>query len=158
VRIRWGSRATFASVLDEVERRPGLIGGPPERAFATYVAPIDRDPGPGLGASEHWDRALEWIAEPPESTGPAKTLEAPSDSPDTIARELGLSRALTLPQLRHARRRFMWNNHPDRRPEVARELANRRVAIANMLIDGAARALAKSSLAEPSLAKSSDAS
>jgi hypothetical protein len=35
----------------------------------------------------------------------------------------------------------MWNNHPDRRPDVPRELANRRVAIANMLVDRAQSAL-----------------
>ncbi len=36
----------------------------------------------------------------------------------------------------------MWANHPDRRPDAPRELANRRVAIANMLLDRAEAALA----------------
>jgi hypothetical protein len=137
-----GPEATFESVLDEVERRPGRTGGLPERPFAAYLAPMDCDPEPGV-AAEHWDRALEWIVEPPEPAGPVKTVELPSDNPDAIAAELSLSSALTLAQLSRVRRRFMWNNHPDRRPDVPRELANRRVAIANMLIDGAARALAK---------------
>ena len=35
----------------------------------------------------------------------------------------------------------MWVNHPDRRPDAPRELANRRVAIANMLLDRAEAAL-----------------
>ena len=43
---------------------------------------------------------------------------------------------------RLARRRFMWANHPDRRPDVPPALANRRGAIANMLIDQAEGALA----------------
>jgi hypothetical protein len=137
------SEATFESVLDEVERRPEQGGGLPERPFAAYVAPLDCDPVSGIGAAQHWDRALEWIADPAEPAGPAKTADAPSDDPDAIAAELGLSRALTLAQLSRLRRRFMWHNHPDGRPDVPRELANRRVAIANMLIDGAERALAK---------------
>jgi hypothetical protein len=137
-----GPEATFASVLDEVERRPGRTAGLPERPFASYLAPMDCDSEPGV-AAEHWDRALEWAVEPPEPTVPVEMVEPPSDNPDAIAAELGLSSALTLPQLSRVRRRFMWHNHPDRRPDVPRELANRRVAIANMLIDGAERALVK---------------
>ncbi len=68
---------------------------------------------------------------------------APSDDADSIAAELGLTGALTHDELNRARRRFMWNNHPDRRPDVPRELANRRVAIANMLVDRAQSALAR---------------
>ena len=136
------SETTFERVLDEVERRPGQTGGPPERPFAAYLALMDCNPGSDVGAEQHWDRALEWIADPPEPAEPVKTVDVPSDDTVAIAAELGLPRALTLAQLGRLRRRFMWNNHPDRRPDVPRELANRRVAIANMLIDGAERALA----------------
>ncbi len=58
----------------------------------------------------------------------------------TIARELGLPDAATPDALQRARRRFMWRNHPDRRQDIPADLANRRVAIANMLVD---RALAE---------------
>ena len=36
----------------------------------------------------------------------------------------------------------MWANHPDRRPDAPHDLVNRRVAIANMLLDRAKAALA----------------
>ena len=65
-----------------------------------------------------------------------------TDDPDAIAAELGLRGAPTLADLSLVRRRFMWANHPDRRPDAPRELANRRVAIANMLLDRAEAALA----------------
>jgi hypothetical protein len=35
----------------------------------------------------------------------------------------------------------MWENHPDRNPELPASLANRRVAIANMLVDRALETL-----------------
>ena len=139
------SPASFERVLDEVGRsddRAGWAprgGRPPEHPFATFAGPVD--PGPaGGGANPRWERALEWIAEPPEFAAPAA---AQSDNPDSIATELGLTRAHTREQLKRARRRFMWDNHPDRRLDAPRDLANRRVAIANMLIDRAEQALRK---------------
>ena len=97
--------------------------------------------------------ALAWVeaaGEPPQVAPPRAGPSAPrvepvaplSDDPDAIAAELGLSEAPTLADLSRARRRFMWANHPDRRPDAPRELANRRVAIANMLLDRAEAALA----------------
>jgi hypothetical protein len=139
--------ATFERVLDEVERSDDRApwaprgGRPPGRPFATFAGPID--PGPASGGSNpRWERALEWIAEPPEFVA-APAAAALSDNPDSIAAELGLTRAHTREQLKRARRRFMWENHPDRRLDAPRDLANRRVAIANMLIDRAEQALRK---------------
>jgi len=43
--------------------------------------------------------------------------------------------------LTRLRRRYMWANHPDRCADAPRERANRRVGIANMLIDRARAAL-----------------
>ena len=37
----------------------------------------------------------------------------------------------------------MWDNHPDRRRDLDRDLANRRVALANMLLDRARLGLRK---------------
>jgi hypothetical protein len=54
---------------------------------------------------------------------------------------LGLTSFSTSDEFHRARRRFMWRNHPDRRPEIPAALANRRVAIANMLIDRALKGL-----------------
>jgi hypothetical protein len=73
---------------------------------------------------------FEWEPRPAE---PPRTL--PSDEVDAIASELALSAIADDAGLQAARRRFMWANHPDRRPDLPLDLANRRVAIANMLID-----------------------
>lgn len=139
--------ATFERVLDEVGRsddraRSAPRGGrSPGAPFATFAGPIDPSPA-GDGPNPRWERALEWIAEPPDFAAAAAGA-ALSDNPESIAAELGLSRAHTRDQLKRARRRFMWENHPDRRLDAPRDLANRRVAIANMLIDRAEQALRK---------------
>ena len=134
--------AAFERVLDEVGRsddRPPWAprGRAPESSFATFAAPVDSGLASG-GPNPRWERALEWITEPPEFAAAPATL---SDNPESIAAELGLTRAHTREQLKRARRRFMWENHPDRRLDAPRDLANRRVAIANMLIDRAEQAL-----------------
>jgi hypothetical protein len=146
-----GSHAdsAFSHVLDEVgrsddgERRLGPVDAALGRSFASFAAPFAPDAKGQYGPSEGWDQALDWIAEPQETAPAPAVVGPPSDDPDAIAAELGLSSALTGDQLNQARRRFMWNNHPDRRPDVSRELANRRVAIANMLVDRAQGALAR---------------
>ena len=73
-------------------------------------------------------------AEPGENK---KTL--PRDDIEAIRRELQLATISTRAELQRARRRFMWANHPDRRTDLPRDLATRRVATANMLIDRALR-------------------
>jgi len=146
-----GSRAdsAFSHVLDEVvrsdggERRLGSVDAPLGRSFASFAAPFAPDAKGQYGPSEGWDQALDWVAESQEAVPAPAVAGPPSDDPDAIAAELGLSSAVTYDQLNRARRRFMWNNHPDRRPDAPRELANRRVAIANMLVDRAQGALAR---------------
>ncbi len=136
--------ASFESVLDAFERpadeaeEPAHAESVLNGAFATFAPPIDFG-RQGLAAADRWDQALDWIADPPApAPRPAAAL---SVNPDTIAAELGLARAACRDDLKRARRRFMWDNHPDRRPDAPPELANRRVAIANMLIDRAEQAL-----------------
>ena len=72
---------------------------------------------------------------------PQLTKALPNDDVETVRQELALSGPLSSAELHAARRRFMWDNHPDRRPDWPRDLANRRVALANMLIDRALRDL-----------------
>lgn len=69
----------------------------------------------------------------------APSLAPSGDSEAEVERELALSSLQTVGALRSARRRFMWENHPDRRQDLPVDIANRRVAIANMLIDEALR-------------------
>jgi hypothetical protein len=147
--------ASFGSVLAEVENGggdPERIARPPGYPFAAVDPPAEAADGP----TSAWDQALAWVeaaAEPPQGepapaprfdsvAPPAEPPPPLTDDPDAIAVELGLSDSPTLADLSRVRRRFMWANHPDRRPDAPRELANRRVAIANMLIDRAEAALA----------------
>jgi hypothetical protein len=151
--VRRGSAATKAaarradSTFDKiVDALAGVDGAPPDydrpldRSFATVAPTMRPDLDEASDPAQRWDEALDWIAEPAAPARATKPAQPPSDDPAAIAAELGLSDALSPAALNRARRRFMWENHPDRRPDLSRELANRRVAIANMLID---RALAR---------------
>lgn len=163
-RARKRGPTSFGSVLAEIESG----GGDPERIarplgypFAAVDPPAETVDSP----TSAWDQALAWVeaaGEPPQSEParaeePAVASAAPrfdsiappteppaplTDDPDAIAAELALGHAPTLAQINIVRRRFMWANHPDRRRDAPRELANRRVAIANMLLDRAEAALA----------------
>jgi hypothetical protein len=73
-----------------------------------------------------------------DDAAPSTERETPiADDPESIAKELGIDGADGEEYLHRARRRFMWLNHPDRCDPARRALADRRVAIANMLIDRA---------------------
>ena len=143
---RLGDPPTFSRILDELARSGDSqpqYAKPLERSFATLAPTIGADAAGESDPAGRWDEALDWAAESPEAGGAAKPARPPSDDPESIAAELGLADAQSHDDLNRARRRFMWDNHPDRRPDVPRELANRRVAIANMLVDRAHRALAR---------------
>jgi hypothetical protein len=145
--------ASFGSVLAEIESSDGdpeRVARPLGYPFAA-VDPVET----ADSQTSAWDQALAWVeaaGEPPpvkpaapqaEPAAPQIEPAAPlTDDPDAIAAELGLSAAPTLAELSRVRRRFMFANHPDRRRDAPRELANRRVAIANMLLDRAEAALA----------------
>lgn len=64
-----------------------------------------------------------------------------STDPEQIARELDISNLRSATDLDRARRRFAFDNHPDRLAPHLRERAVERMSIANGLID-AAKALA----------------
>ena len=164
-RARKRAPTSFGSVLAEVENGrddPERVARPLGYPFAAFDPPAEAADGQSTSA---WDQAFAWVegaGEPPqvetsraappptEPTAPRFDSVAPpaepvaplTDDPDAIAAELGLSGAPTLADLKRVRRRFMWANHPDRRPDAPRDLANRRVAIANMLLDRAEAALA----------------
>ena len=152
-RARKRAPTSFGNVLAEVENGRG----DPERVahpFGYPFAAVEPLAEPADAPTGAWDQALAWVeaGEPPqvEPAAPRGEPVAPhvepdlpmTDDPDAIAAELGLSAGTTLAELSIMRRRFMWANHPDRRRDVPRELANRRVAIANMLFDRAEAALA----------------
>ena len=117
---------------------------------APWVGARDQTEG---GGHSLWDQASSWVPEPepqPEPPPNARLSETeapkpeprpvrapPSVDPADIARELNLSSIATAESLNRLRRRFCWENHPDRYPDIPEAVANRRVAIANMLIDKA---------------------
>ena len=140
----------FQRALDEAGRKDrasnddgsGPSGRPHVRGVAFGAAP-------GYGGRARFGLALDWTDEPtdrpapPPQPPPREGARDPGETSAEIAMELGLGAAVTLDQLTSRWRNFVWRNHPDRQPVDARERANARVAIANMLYDGARRELAK---------------
>jgi hypothetical protein len=141
-------RTGFDAELETIERMDAPEG---EDSPSFPVAPaviaalaMDRSASSGGGHSL-WEFAAAWTPEadpPPGRPAPALAeMPKPSARPEVVAEELGLPGLKTPTDLAKARRRFMWDNHPDRRKDLDRELANRRVAIANMLLDRALTAM-----------------
>jgi hypothetical protein len=135
----------FHRILADVQRsrrREHEDGSPLVNPAAGAAFPfVESEAGPPAA----WQDALDFFVESEEPV--SIELDARlSDDPEAIARELSLDRLSSEEDLNRARRRFMWRNHPDRLPESQRALADRRVAVANMLID---RAVAKLDGAPP---------
>ncbi len=134
-------RHPFEAALDDAARAMGEDApGPPLVRFNAELSPAP--------AGHHllWESAAAWTPEadppPPEAPqAPAPEPPRPSAAPQDIADELCLFALKTAAEVAQARRRFMWANHPDRRADLDRDLANRRVAVANMLLDRLLRLL-----------------
>jgi hypothetical protein len=144
-------RSSFREILETLEipeadaRRGDGFANP----LSTAAAPISQGCD-HPGAENQWDHAFAWAVDsrPPEApreppAAPAAARAAPSGDAETIAAELGLTSASTRGEVQSARRRFMWRNHPDRSPDIPADLANRRAAIANRLVDRALRELSR---------------
>lgn len=74
-----------------------------------------------------------FMEEPP----PSAPRSMPACDPEAVAHELQLSPPLTARQLERIRRDFALANHPDRVAPGHRDLATRRMTLANVLIDQA---------------------
>ena len=141
----------FEQALDETRRHDSSRDDMWLRFAArpAIYANLHMGSGPSAGGEARFDLALMWTDEPAE--GPALRASSPPDSPVVshpdpmmdVARELGFGDALTRDELAARWREFVWRNHPDRQPADARESANARVAIANLLYDQARRAMTK---------------
>ena len=148
---------SFAATLDMIrlrpaDSRPNTEGWRGHVSSGVQASPLDEsDATIEAGAHSLWDHASAWVPEPePEQPPPAPApapppapRPAPSVDPHVIANELNLASLSTMDEHSRLRRRFCWQNHPDRYPDIPAEIANRRVAIANMLIDRAIENLAK---------------
>ena len=141
------SDGSFEDALDHARQRErdgtdaSCSGRPP-----SLRAALDFGPALASGGEARFELALDWAGEPEEllrRQAPPGTRREPgasrADSPEEIARELGLGEMLTLRQIESRWRSFLWRNHPDRQPADAREHANARVAIANALYQAARR-------------------
>jgi len=144
-------RSSFREILETLEapetdaRRDNGFANP----LSTAAGPIS-DGCDQPGAENLWEHAFAWAVEsrPPDApreppVAPGAARAAPSEDAETIAAELGLTSASTRDEIRRARRRFMWRNHPDRSPDIPTGLANRRAATANRLVDRALRELSR---------------
>ena len=135
-------RPSFDAALEDIERHD-TSEFEELRPFAASVSSfaVNGVEGPSLaGGHQLWDFAAAWTpdADPPSprpAPPPPPKSPRPSADAEVIAEELGLARLATAIEVAQARRRFMWDNHPDRRRDLDCELANRRVAVANMLLD-----------------------
>lgn len=142
---RAGVRGSFESMLEALESDAEPS---PSKSFANLTIPLGSVSAPlgvdiDCGARGQWELRYEWIEEASASEVSLQRPTLPSASVEAVADELKLDGARSASDLRRLRREFMWRNHPDRRPEIPRDLANARVAVANMLID---RALSKAAV------------
>ena len=133
---------SFADVLDSVCRSAGID---PHAAAPKAAHAFLRGTGSRLHVLA--DRILEFasrahISAPAydpylEHAGehrPHRRLRKPKD-PGAVAAELRISAAMTPADLSRLRREFALANHPDRVDPLDRDLATRRMMVANMLID-----------------------
>lgn len=106
-------------------RLAGLISGlglRQKEAYAQEAVSPDPPPHPAAAAGHTATAA-----------SPASVREKSEN--ESIAEELGLSACLGLIDLKRIRRDFARKNHPDRFEPARRSSAERRMSIANMLID-----------------------
>jgi hypothetical protein len=137
-------RHAFDAALEDAEPREPAPPAP-SRDFAKLVPVLPAPPQQGAGSHSLWELAAAWTpeADPPPPRPAPPDPPRPSGRPEDIAVELGLKALKTRIDVARVRRRFMWENHPDRRKDLDRDLANRRVAIANMLLDRALASFVK---------------
>ena len=136
----------FERALDEAQGRVPDGGEPTLTQRPRMRGGVPLGSAPPSGGEARFGLALDWTDEPLDRPPPAprERVRPPADTPAEIAADLGLGAALTLDKLTSRWRNFLWRNHPDRQPLEARESANARVALANMLYQRARRELGAS--------------
>ena len=130
--------ADFSSLLDARARAAaGSEAGTslPRHARSVYAIDTRREGGSQSSNPPSATEALRRIYAD-ESTA-AATPPPPLCDRETIAGELRLTPELTARDLERVRREFALANHPDRVAPLDRDLATRRMTLANTLIDQA---------------------
>lgn len=140
------AKPEFETLVDAL--RGNAVEAPPHRAAAAPdaldgIARLWSEAGyaaPGAMRSAYGEAA------PTEAVGHVEVdlLALPSVALDAIEAELNLKAVSSLEELNRLRRRFAAANHPDAVPVPLRERAQRRMALANALFDGARRRLERS--------------
>jgi hypothetical protein len=151
----------FLRALDSVSDQHSTPASPVADDLSSFYAETDfeaepeagyAEPAGGIGAEDLGER-YRHDAEPghsaaaPDGAGANETptpeevtCDLPTTcDPDSLVAELGLKSGMTRSELRRLRRRFALENHPDRLAPSRREIASRRMTIANSLIDAALR-------------------
>jgi len=132
-------RADFSEVLENLFQSAGQVLGSTAKASASRGLQDAASRLQQVDASEQERETATLVASleaylehrRKDSLPPALR---PAD-PQAIAEELRISAKMSLKDLRRLRRAFAVANHPDRAGAAVRENANRRMTIANMLID-----------------------
>lgn len=137
-------RSVFESVLERLRMEAEEPGPAPDTAPGPYFKPqpafaVLGATGPAAstaGAANAYRAVLEDDAGDRAETAPA----APPPhylrtAPEEVAADLGLTGTETKAELGDIRRAFARLNHPDGAPPELRSNADRRMMIANMLID-----------------------
>ena len=151
-------QSIFQSVLERLKAEDEASGDAQEPAvhrvsgFSTGLA-FDVMEGVSAGSQRvgeaYFDNlgAEPAVAEPPApepEPEPVMPAHLGRIAPEQIAAELAISAADTLQILNEKRRTFAKANHPDSVAQPFRDNANRRMMIANLLIDEATRRLPRS--------------
>lgn len=125
----------YLAVADELHS--GRIKLQPDRRKNNSRNAPDLEPGYRAELEAYLDAARIEPAEPQDAPFVVSTAEPQlSIEPDDIAFELGLGR-IPVSDYAKVRRRFAFDNHPDRVAPHLRDRAMVRMQIANMLIDAA---------------------
>jgi hypothetical protein len=129
----------FSDVLDEACRTAGIDSAGGRAAASASISRKTAARLQQLAEHERGDRSAmpsASVASYLEHGDDARVAPAilPTD-PKAIAGELAISARMSLAELRRLRRAFARANHPDRVDAHERDIATRRMTIANMLID-----------------------
>jgi len=151
--VSFSSKSFQSKVASSFENTLQAVGsaGEPSSLFGKFSRlnnPLGNLSAPLGGTGDrgihgHWKLLYEETERDGVQQSSPRSLPYQKPSAEALARELKLDSVRGASALHKLRREFMWRNHPDRRPEVPREWANARVAIANMLIDRALREASK---------------
>lgn len=132
-------RMNFSDVLDDVSRAAGVdIDFEPKRARPRSVRASRLDKISEIAREIRMSALSSLLESYLEHHRERKVQRVRRTAdPQAVAAELAITEQMTSAELARLRRRFALANHPDRVAREERDVATRRMMVANMLIDGA---------------------